>query len=615
MPSAYFISRQLKMLHARLFPYFRFYLCLPCREAYSFRQTDLFSCCVNHSAMKIAWSLLMLILCVLNPSSSAQAQASPYFSYPLRVEPRLNANFGEMRPNHFHMGLDLFTLRQENIPMYAPADGYISRVKIESGGFGNALYIDHPNGTTTLYAHMNAFTPDLEAWVAEAQYRQESWAVDLPVPVNRFPVRKGQLIGMSGNTGASAGPHVHFEIRETATEKCLNPLRFDFPLPDRIPPDLSRLAIYDRNKSTYEQKPVLYGLKKSGTYWTIPGVVRLNTDKITIALEASDRMSGAPNRNGIFETRLYDGERLVGGFRLDSIGYDQTRYLNAHVDHVHRLSGGGWLQYLLALPGDRSSIYRSAGSRNCIEINDTLRHDFRLEVMDVAGNTSEARFSVQRSGMVAPASLPAGARLRPGHYGIIDEQDLLVVLSDRAMYDEAGIEVRKTTPSYAPTVYSDMYQIMRTAIPVHDFFSIRIRPTRPVPSELKDHMVISRVSGGTRQVKKATPGKDGFTSAFRDFGSFLLEADPVPPLIDFSGLRDGSRVTGANGIRFTVTDNNNVIRFVRAEIDGRWIKCVRRGNAYSYWFDDRCPPGRHQLTVLAEDEAGNKSTRSVVFIR
>jgi murein DD-endopeptidase MepM/ murein hydrolase activator NlpD len=581
-----------------------------------FSHTVLNSCIVNGSTMEKTRSFfIQVLLSVFVLNGTVKSQDRPYFTYPLRVTPRLNANFGEMRPNHFHMGLDLFTLRLENIPLYAPADGYVSRIKIESGGFGNALYINHPNGTTTLYAHLNSFTPALEAWLNEEQYRQESWSVDVSFPPGRFPVKQGQLIGMSGNTGASAGPHVHFEIRETATEKCLNPLKFDFPLPDRIPPDLSRIAIYDRNKSTYEQYPVIHGLKKNGAYWTIPGVIRLNTDKITLALEATDRMSGVPNRNGIFETRLYEGEKLVGGFRLDSIGYDQTRYLNAHIDHVRRMSGGGWLQYILPLPGDRSSIYRSAGGRNQIDINDTLRHDFRLEVTDVAGNTSEARFSVQRSGKIEQKVAPSGARLHPGHYGIIDEQDLLVVLSDHAMYDEATIEVRKSNPSNTSTAYSVTYQVMRPSIPVHDFFSIRIRPDRPVPPLLMDRMVISRSSGGSRQVKKATPGKDGFTSSFRDFGNFQLEADPVPPVIHISGLKDGGHVPGNGAIHFSVSDNNSMMRGVRAEIDGRWIKCVRRGNSFTYRFDDRCPPGRHTLTIVAEDEAGNKSTRSIVFVR
>jgi murein DD-endopeptidase MepM/ murein hydrolase activator NlpD len=175
-----------------------------------------------------------------------QSYPKGYFRYPLDIPPKLNANFGEMRPNHFHMGLDLYTNKRENLPVYAAADGYIARVKIESGGFGHALYIAHPNGYTTLYAHMNAFLPEVEAWIKAAQYKKESWSVELEATPDQFPVRKGQVVGQSGNTGASQGPHVHFEIRETKTDKCLNPLLFGFSIPDNVPPDISRLAIYDR---------------------------------------------------------------------------------------------------------------------------------------------------------------------------------------------------------------------------------------------------------------------------------------------------------------------------------------------------------------------------------
>jgi murein DD-endopeptidase MepM/ murein hydrolase activator NlpD len=197
--------------------------------------------------------LLSAVLFFSMPCVFAQVNQSPYFSYPLSVPPKLNANFGEMRPNHFHMGLDLNTLSRENLPVYAPADGFISRMKIETGGFGRAIYLDHPNGTTTLYAHMNRFIPTAEKYLEDQQYQQKTWKIDLTVPPNRFPVKKGQLIGYSGNTGASQGPHVHFEIRDTKTENCLNPLRFGLPPVDVTPPDLHRLVFYDRSKSLYDQ--------------------------------------------------------------------------------------------------------------------------------------------------------------------------------------------------------------------------------------------------------------------------------------------------------------------------------------------------------------------------
>jgi hypothetical protein len=547
--------------------------------------------------------------------SMAQHAAAPFFTYPLRVEPRLNANFGEMRPNHFHMGLDLFTLRKENIPIYAPADGHISRVKIEAGGFGNALYVDHPNGTTTLYAHLNGFPEALESWLEEAQYARESWAVDLPVPQGLFPVKKGQFIGWSGNTGASAGPHVHFEIRETATEKCLNPLKYDLPVPDQVAPDLFRIAIYDRNKSVHEQVPTMHPLRKVNGSWSVPGVIMVQTDRINIALQATDRMSGTPNANGIFETRLYDGDRLVGGFKLDSIGYDETRYLNAHIDHVRRTSGGPWLQFLLPLPGDRSAIHTHAAGRHFLSLTDAQRHDLRLEVMDVAGNKSIARFTIQRVQHIDPAPQRPEERLYPGQYGIIDTDDLQVVLSDRALYDSARVEVRKTTTGSFGTAYSPVFELMRQTIPVHDHFTIRIRPDRPIPPEAEDRMIMSKVTRGIRQVRKATREKDGYMSTYRDFGSFRLEADLTPPVITFYGLQNGTHTAGRSSLVFSTSDNNTVIRDVRAELDGAWIKCSRRGNTFTYRFDRRCPPGRHELTVMAEDEAGNKTTRSVVFHR
>ena len=559
---------------------------------------------------------LLLVLRVAAPYVSvAQAVRPPYFTYPLRVEPRLNANFGEMRPNHFHMGLDLFTLRRENLPVHAPADGYISRVKIESGGFGHALYIDHPNGTTTLYAHMNGFTEALEAWIDDMQYQRESWAVDLPVPPGLFPVKRGQFIGLSGNTGASAGPHVHFEIRETSTEKCLNPLRFNFPVPDHVPPDLFRIAVYDRHKSTYEQVPAIHALRKTGGVWTIPGVIRVNTDRINLALQATDRMSGTPNANGIFETRLYDGDKLVGGFRIDSIGYDETRYLNAHIDHARRLTGGPWLQFLLPLPGDRSAIHVHAAGRHFLSLEDTARHDLRLEVLDVEGNLSVARFSIQRAQRITPPGSSLEERLRPGQYGIIDTDDLQVVLSDRALYDSARLEVRRLPGETSGTAYSPVFEIMRQTIPVHDYFTLRIRPSRPVPPELRDRMLIIKVTRGIRQVRRATLEKDGFSASWRDFGTFRLEADIVPPTINFYGLQEGAHVGSRPSLSFSAVDNHPVIRSLRAEIDGQWIKCARRGNTFTYRFDRHCPPGKHTLTVTAEDEAGNKTTRSVVFYR
>ena len=254
-----------------------------------------------------------------------------YFIWPVMAKKALAANFGELRPNHYHMGLDCKTDQKENLHVVAAADGYIAKIKIEPYGFGRCIYINHPNGLTTLYAHLNDFYPELEKYVKEQQYKMESWKIFIDVPEGLLPVKKGQFIAYSGNTGGSQGPHTHFEIRDTKTDKVMNPLLFGFPLADNIAPAILRLAVYDRGTSTYEQSPRFIPVKKiNGIYTTVPGQLLLNLDKVSFAITAYDRYSGSTNQNGIYEATLYNDDNPVVGFQLDSISYDETRYLNAH---------------------------------------------------------------------------------------------------------------------------------------------------------------------------------------------------------------------------------------------------------------------------------------------
>ena len=157
-----------------------------------------------------------------------------YFQWPLVAKIGLAANFGELRPNHYHMGLDCKTDQKENVTVVAAADGYIAKVKIEPYGFGRCIYINHPNGLTTVYAHLNDFNTALEKYIAAQQYQLKSWKVFIDIPASLFPVKKGQFIAYSGNTGGSQGPHTHFEIRDTKTDKVLNPLLFGFAISDNI---------------------------------------------------------------------------------------------------------------------------------------------------------------------------------------------------------------------------------------------------------------------------------------------------------------------------------------------------------------------------------------------
>ena len=264
--------------------------------------------------MKV-FSQLIFVVCFLFVIMTQAQNNYPqnYFRNPLNIPINLAANFGAVRSNHFHMGLDIRTNSQENLPVVAAADGYVSRIKVERYGFGNAVYVTHPNGYTTVYAHLNKYFDKLDEFVKEKQYKDEKWEQDITFSPNQFPVTKGQLIALSGNTGGSAGPHLHFEIRDTKTEECLNPLLFGFNIPDNIAPIISELYWYDRRFSTYEPGADGIAVKKAGIIYT-SNVIQVSSPQISLAIKAVDKANQGFNL-GIYDAELLMDEKLVYSFK------------------------------------------------------------------------------------------------------------------------------------------------------------------------------------------------------------------------------------------------------------------------------------------------------------
>src|SRR5215203_54173 len=370
--------------------------------------------------------------------SRSQEYPQNYFRNPLNIPMQLVANFGELRANHWHMGLDIRTQQKENFPVHAAAEGYIARVKIEPGGFGRAVYINHPNGYTTLYAHLNNFFPALERYVKAEQYKLESWKVELEIPQNLFPVNKGGFIAYSGNTGGSQGPHVHFEIRDTKTEECLNPLLFGMPITDNVPPTVSRLEMYERTKSVYQQSPKFLQLKKlNGAYTT--GLVKVSSNKISFAIGATDRFTNSGNANGIYSARLLLDGVPQSEFVLDKIDYVETRYLNAQIDYRLKFNGGPYLQHLSCLPGDRSDVY-TLTSDGVLRFDDDQIHRVRIEVRDAKKNLSVVEFSVQYEPLPQTAAFTETPnRLTPENVNVFESENFEVFTSEFSIYDTVNI--------------------------------------------------------------------------------------------------------------------------------------------------------------------------------
>jgi len=598
-----------------------------------------------------------------------------YFRDPLAIPMSLAANFGELRPNHYHMGLDIRTQHRENLPVFAAADGFVARVEIGPAGFGQAIYIRHPNGFTTVYGHLNQFFPALAEYVSQQQYKLQSWQVDLEIPSSLFPVKKGELIAYSGNTGGSQGPHLHFEIRRTAGDVNQNPLLFGLPVPDNVPPVYARLAWYDRNQGIYEQTPHILPVRRAAAAargggsstassstlsktsdgratvaWTIfPSMLTVGTSRISFSISASDAQTGSNNPNGIYEAQLYeDGQALIG-FRMNDISYDDTRNLNAHIDYRTRAKGGPWLQHLSLLPGYPSpTIYSSpAGkpSNGVIDLSDGREHLVRIDISDTYGNASSLSFRVRYQRGAADPGVAAGSgiaevaggadsslvskRFYVGMVDGIESGDAAFYLSEKSLYDSVVLGVKKdfnSIPFHAPTrSVSDQYAIGAPWVPLLQPVLVRLKATRafsvdslvsPGWSPPNGRVVMVRTSGSQKEVQRVE-WNDGWASArFREFGQFQLVEDNVAPVITPLGPLEGADLGKAVRIAFSVKDDLGTVRKFRAELDGAWLCFTNdKGLAYIYKFDEHCPPGKHTLKVSVEDMAGNKTTEEYHFTR
>jgi len=535
-----------------------------------------------------------------------------YFQWPVKAKIGIAANFGELRPNHYHMGLDCRTDQKQNVPVIAAAAGYIAKVKIEPYGFGRAIYINHPNGLTTLYAHLNDFDSALEAYVKQQQYKLESWKVFLDIPPNLFPVQQGQQVAWSGNTGGSQGPHLHFEIRETKTDKVLNPLLFNFPIPDTIAPDLYRLAVYNRQLSTYEQSPKFIALKKTKGGYAIPlSLLKTTNSDISFGISAYDRSSGSGNRNGIYSSMLYVDGQPVSGFQIDNISYDETRYLNAHIDYKLRSGGGAFVQHLTRPTGYNNSIYTSFKDDGVLRLRDTLLHRVKIEIGDANDNISVIEFDVKMDKLPVPFAGPDPYKqpneFHPGFLNIYESGNLSLYLPEDCLYDSIRF---KATPAG-----SDTYLVQNGSTPFNGYFPIKIKPAVPVDDSLKNKMVMQRTWGGKADFKTTNYIDGWYKSAFREFGYFKIFKDVTPPSISSPVLKEGMNVAKLAAIRFGVSDNSEEFDF-RAELDGKFLRFSNdKGRTFIYRFDEMCAPGPHELKIIVTDQVGNRAEKIYHFTR
>ncbi|MCT2408232.1 M23 family metallopeptidase [Chryseobacterium antibioticum] len=509
------------------------------------------------------------------------------------------------------MGLDLRTNSQENLSVLAAADGYVSRIKVERYGFGNAVYITHPNGYTTLYAHLNKYYDKLDEYVKERQYKDEKWEQDITFSPGQFPISKGQLIALSGNTGGSAGPHLHFEIRDTKTEECINPLLFGFNIPDSIAPIISGLYWYDRRFSTYEPGANGIAVKKTGSTYTTD-IVQVSSPEISLAIKAVDKADQGFNI-GIYHAELRMDDQVIYSFSIDKVSYDDTRYINGCIDYPKFIKDKMSIQHLSSLPGMKLKNYSLPDLNGIINLKDENVHTIEIVLQDVNGNTSRLKTKVKFS-KTSDQIFPTTKMVKANEGKTVTTENAEINFSKAAVYDAVNFQMSEKSNTNADGV-SNTIVLQSPYIPVHDYYTLKIRPNRKLTNEEKGKVVVLLDYGSDTNVVQGKWNGDRMESEFNRLGTAILLLDQSVPSVS-PGWKEGALINSSTLRLSGKTKIGDVISF-HAELDGKWLRFARMKDGFVYVFDEKCPKasGLHTLKVTTINTAGNTNTQTFTFQR
>ncbi|QRX64001.1 M23 family metallopeptidase [Dysgonomonadaceae bacterium zrk40] len=535
---------------------------------------------------------------------------SQTYRNPLTIPPALSGNFGELRSNHFHSGIDFKTQQAVNKPVVAIEDGYVSRISVSPGGYGLALYIDHPTtGHTSVYGHLNSFSDKIAQYVEEKQYELERFQVNLHPEEGLLPVKRGEQIALSGNTGSSGGPHLHFEIRDRMSEEPLDVLEYIARIPDTRKPDMRGIALYPvegRGMVNGSSNPLRITLAKDKAGNPLPPGSNLTAwGRIGIGLKAYDRMNGQSNIYGVKHVRLYLDDEQIFSSTIRRFSFDQTRMLNAFIDYADWRERRSLYMKSFLEPGNKLPFFQTK-NRGFVEINEQREYRIRYELEDHYGNSLSYRFTVRGVPGEIPQPLPCGHFMSSQFENSYRDPDLTLTIPNGNLYQDLCFTHHVVKSS---SHYSDIHRIHDTPVPLHRSASLRIRLKSDTLKQKGNYGIVSLAKNGKESWLGGDYAHGGITASIRELGGrYAVAADSVAPLITPLQRENWkSRRT----IRIRLSDDKSGIASFRGEINGRFVLFTHdsKSSLYTYRFNEKRVPDEDplELTFTATDGAGNSS--------
>ena len=543
------------------------------------------------------------------------------FHPPLQIPMYLSGNFGEIRSDHFHSGIDIKTQGTTGHHVNSAEKGYVSRIKVQANGYGKSIYISHPNGYTSVYGHLDRYCDDIAAYVKRMQYKRQSHMVDLYLSKETFPVEKGEFIAYSGNTGSSSGPHLHFEIRSTANQHPTNVLSYNFDIKDQVAPRFLSLFLYPMNqKSQINGKAERFSSKivRDKGIYTIPYGTTVEASGILgISVEVFDYLDGASNRCGVHTLEMFVDNKLSYSHVMDEFSFSETRYINAHIDYEERIKSGKKAHRLHRLPNDRLRIYKQTLENKPLHINESRNYSIRIVATDVAGNSSTVEFTLKGSELTSITPLKENGDITSLKYSqaySLEEGPVKVEIPSNALYQDLDFAIHESPA--AKGSLTPFYQIATREVPVHKSYTLSIKCPDLDPSLHKRLLLISHNDKGS-VVSAGGEYRDGHVKAsLRNFGEFAVGLDTIAPEIIPRANKDND-YTGKKELRFTIRDELSGINKYEGYVDNQWalFEYDSKNNLLFYRFDEQhiMKDSEHELELYVSDKKGNVSLLHTTF--
>lgn len=558
---------------------------------------------------------LCLFFILFNGSVFSQVNyPKDYFRPPLDIPMQLSGNFGELRPNHFHAGFDLKTQQKEGLEVHAVADGYISRIKISTFGNGKTIYITHSNGYTSVYGHLQRATDSIEDFIKKEQYKEQSFEIERYLKPGELVVKKGQIIALSGNTGASEGPHLHFEFRDNITENIINPMLFGFDkfMKDTKKPIVFNIYAYPIGEESIvnqSKRPLLLNLvlQKDGTYLADKVVAN---GKVGFGINTFDYDDVSFNKNGVYKVQSFCNGTPVFGYQFDTYSFDEMRYVNALIDYsMYKKTQQRVQKIFMNMPYNLSFI-KSDATNGVLVTQPNLTSQYRIEVSDFYGNRTQVTIPIVNDNLpVIIAKEPVSKyRVRAKNESNFSKENMSVFFPVNTFYEDFNLNF---------DVKNDTLFLHTDIVPAHTNFTIEIEDHKFNETQ-KDKLFIGSLGSSKIGYNYTFRKGDVFSTKVKTLGKYALVLDVIPPKISIAKPIEGKWLTHNKYIQFTIADDLSGIKSYNGYLNGKWIlfEYDNKTKKITHNFSDGIvAEGANELKIIVVDNCGNSTIFETQFFR